>query len=700
LETPIAFALPQANLAENNRAAVKSCPTCSADAAANPLDKLATLGRRTQNNPLLPVKHSVFKGFPIELVSSATGELAFATTDLAFQDNPLLLFQRTYNSSRNEDSGLGRGWSFVFNDSITLGDDSAVLTTSTGDKFVYRRAEAKRYVLQTSEAADVQEFQLENGGVISSANGDITRIYKRSGSTFYLSEIKAPAGFEVSIKRSSNGKVTVISSVSGEINLVWSKGDNAKLLAVTDSAGRRISFGQSSGSLQSAATATGGEWQYEYANGRLSRAVDPANRTALLAKYDASGRASEFGDAVGTNRLVYELNAENISTLTTVTDSLNYARVFQQNRFGMPTAVTDKAGALLNLLYNEANRVVQMTDANGAAAILNYDTEQRLPRQSLPNGDEKTFEYNKNGKLAATTDNGERTEIAYDEANLTESRKHKNGKNVKSTFNRRGQETRLQIEGGLAIDSEYDEKGRKTAYVYSDIGRFEKTFDAAGRKTSEKTPSGFVHGYEYDANNEIVRQSDNRGRSARVERDASGNITKFVGQNTEVQVLRDEAGRITQLTNSLGQSRRYVYNSRGSLIRFVGADGRDLRFQYNERGEMQSIFNAETDALIYQRNGRGNSAKIQRSASLKNLWQMQKVSFASSFSKSMVDESCAFRDSFDMSGGGDSGWMDSWGSSGSIFMSATEVSGDGAGASCNDPFGSAGSGRGKRTKIF
>ncbi len=186
-----------------------------------------------------------------------------------------------------------------------------------------------------------------------------------------------------------------------------------------------------------------------------------------------------------------------------------------------------------------------MSDATGATTIFNFDAEQRLTRQLLPSGDEKTFEYNKNGKLAATTDNGERTEIVYDESTLTENRIRKNGKNVKSIFNRRGQEVRLQVENGLGLDFEYDEKGRQTAYVYSDIGRFEKTFDAAGRKTSEKMPSGFTRGYEYDANNQLVGQSNNRGRSGRVERDASGNITKIINSKDEwIQLSRDEAGRI------------------------------------------------------------------------------------------------------------------------------------------------------------
>lgn len=180
----VAVARPQAGLAKDIRAETKSCATCSL-APANPLDRLATLGRQTHTVELLPVARPQIKGFPVEFVSSSSGELAFAQTDLVFKDNPLLLFQRTYLSSRGEDFGLGRGWSFAFNDNIVINDDDAVLTTSTGDDYTYRRADHKHYVLQPSDSTDVKEFNVENGNTISAKNGDITKIYKRTGGSDY-----------------------------------------------------------------------------------------------------------------------------------------------------------------------------------------------------------------------------------------------------------------------------------------------------------------------------------------------------------------------------------------------------------------------------------------------------------------------------------------------------------------------------------
>lgn len=64
----------------------KKCAPCAAplenDAKSNPLDKLATLGRRTQVQPFMTVQRHVFDGAPVNFVGTASGHLAFAVTDL------------------------------------------------------------------------------------------------------------------------------------------------------------------------------------------------------------------------------------------------------------------------------------------------------------------------------------------------------------------------------------------------------------------------------------------------------------------------------------------------------------------------------------------------------------------------------------------------------------------------------------------
>ncbi|MGI8470575.1 MAG: hypothetical protein ACR2N3_19220, partial [Pyrinomonadaceae bacterium] len=313
--------------------------------------------------------------------------------------------------------------------------------------------------------------------------------------------------------------------------------------------------------------------------------------------------------------------------------------IFQHNERGNLTEVDDAGGILAKLGYDEANRPIQVTDANGAAQTFSYDAQQRLTRQQMPGG-EKIFEYSPNGKLAATVENGERTELNYDnDGNLTESRTQRGGKNVRTNFNRNGKIAHQEVENGLSMNFEYDNKGHETAFVYSDIGRFEKAYDAAGRKIAEKLPSGLTYNYEYDANNKVTRKSDNRGNGFRTEYDASGALTKLVkNDGSWSQIIRDQAGRIVEMRNSRGKSRRYSYNARGALTEYIGADGRHFQFQYDARGTLQNAIKAQNASLIYQRDQPKDFFGIQK-INQNSLLQIQNVNYITSFADSKVDSS-------------------------------------------------------------
>jgi hypothetical protein len=108
-----------------------SCLTCSAarDAHSSPGD-LTTLGRRTQPLPLKPVQRSVFEGLRVNYVSAATGDLAFAVTDLELGGALPVLFRRVYDGARRgEDAGLGAGRSFAFQRIRTEGISVTLLTS-------------------------------------------------------------------------------------------------------------------------------------------------------------------------------------------------------------------------------------------------------------------------------------------------------------------------------------------------------------------------------------------------------------------------------------------------------------------------------------------------------------------------------------------------------------------------------------------
>lgn len=112
--SPPAILGPNSALSDERASGCASCATSRQqnapdEQALNALDQLASLGRRAQIFPFIPVTRSTLDGVRVNLVSTARGDLSFAVTDLNLSGALPLVFQRVYDSDRNEDRGLGRG---------------------------------------------------------------------------------------------------------------------------------------------------------------------------------------------------------------------------------------------------------------------------------------------------------------------------------------------------------------------------------------------------------------------------------------------------------------------------------------------------------------------------------------------------------------------------------------------------------------
>ncbi|MFN2454836.1 MAG: DUF6531 domain-containing protein [Pyrinomonadaceae bacterium] len=598
---------PPANLRPAKK---KSCAPCQAasqgNTPADQLDKLATLGRRTQPLPFTPLQRSAFEGANVNMVSTATGHLAFAVTDLELNSGAMpITFQRTYASDRREDTGLGAGWSFVFDDRITLNADTALLTTGSGSALAFRRiGETQRFVLQIDEPLPHQSFDIaDKDTIIERANG-LTRTYTKLGEAYRLTRISDPNGNAITIRFDDRANVKQIASNSGAtLALEWTDGKDARLLAVTDSTKRRITFKQDGQRLRAVTDAAGATWTYNYEGGKLTRAADPLNRTLLQLWYDKAGRVTEAGDAAGTSLYGYDSALNPISRRTVVTDQLGAAIVYEHTERGAVAAISNDEAQTVRFEYNAANRPVRITNSLGDETTFSFDSQNQLLRQTSSDGADKSFAYDDKGQITSTTEHGERTEFMRDErGNVIAVRSSDAAKSYRVELDSRGQTKTISSGRGRNVSLEHDAAGNKTAFAYSDVGRFETKRDAAGRTIAERLPSGLTYRNEFDARGLITKRSDNRGHSATVERDGSGAPVSYTrADGTQMRAVRDEAGRVTMLTGFDGITRRFGYDARGALTDY--ADGRGIRVKadYDEHGRLRSL----TD-------GKGNKALIER----------------------------------------------------------------------------------------
>jgi YD repeat-containing protein len=544
------------------------------------------------------VGKSVFKGVPINYVSTATGEVTFAVNDITFAESSALFFTRVYSSNNNEDTGLGKGWSYAFNDKIEVNFDKATLTSSAGEKYQYvgmgfrftETGRTQEFVLKTDEPALVQGFQQIGDNLIKEKNALAEKTYEKFGDAFYPTRIKLANNQEVFLERARDGRLSKISNNNDEIKLSWSEGQNQRLHSISDSTGRSVKFQQNADELKSVKSVLDGQWKYDYSNGKLSKVTDPLNRIQLQVVYDNSGRAVKSGDAVELTTFKYENDGRSFSIRTSIIDSMNYALLVEHNDNGSIKQTFDENGSFANFKYDSSNRVTAVTDENGQVASFEFDSKDKLIRKFVRNQGEESFQYDEKGNVTSINYGNRQVKMVYDNNNLPIERNITQGEvTTKIKLDKNGNPVNIVGSDGRRIDFEYDNRGREIATTFSNGGRFETAYNQAGKKSAEKLPSGLTYNFKYNNYNQLTGKSDTKGRAAHAEYDQSGAITKVGNDKIWVKNTRDSFGRIVKVESSSGKSRNFRYNSRGALTQYTNAKGEKFEFSYDERGKLKKV---------------------------------------------------------------------------------------------------------------
>jgi len=455
------------------------CAPCStsarSDNALDQLDSLATLGRRTQSLPFAPLSRSVFEGTTVNMVSTATGHLTFSVTDLSISGILPVKFQRIYASDHSGDVGLGVGWSFTFDDRITVEGDTAILTVGTGSVTAFRRdADSQRFILKTAEPNAHQSFVVTDSDTINEQTGGMTRTYKRLGEAYRLSQIADLNGNKISITFDAHGNITRIGNESGRsLTLEWSDDRAARLLNVSDNTGQRVSFRQDGQRLRAVTDSSGAQLIYDYEDGKLlTRAADAVGRTLLRVRYDKTDRVVESGDAAGTYSYQYD-TAPGISHRTIVTDPVGVKTIYEQTDRGLLASFSDGEGAAARIEYNAANRAVLLSDSNGNQVGFTFDAQNRLLRQSSTDGTDISYAYDEQGRVSSVTDGGDRTDYTHDSrGNVIAAKNSDPARSYSAVLDARGQTLSVKSEKGREVSLEYDAAGNQTAFTFSILGAF------------------------------------------------------------------------------------------------------------------------------------------------------------------------------------------------------------------------------------
>lgn len=385
---------------------------------------------------------------------------------------------------------------------------------------------------------------------------------------------------------------------------------------------------------------------YRYADGDLAAALDPldAARTfeyrqhRMVRHTDRVGLSFHYAydaqwqvvHAWGDGGLYdYRFGYDELLRETAVTDSLGHVSIvkFDENR--LPLCEIDPLDGVTTFEYDEMGRTVAVTDPEGLRTGFAYDVRGNLLELVRPDGSTLRQAYDDDDRLIEVTDpGGHAWRQDYDVRGLLASQAdplqamtrygHDAQGLLVEQVNARGAVTRLRYDRHGLLAALVDALGHESRFEHDALGRLVRQadplgqataydYDAKGRLLRIRSPGGEV-ACEYDAEDQLVRYTDEAGAQTRLEYVGIGQIGKRVQADghaveyrydTEERLVavinqrgeryelrRDALGRIVEEVDYWGQARRYVYDAASRLTATVDPLGQRIAFATDKLGRI------------------------------------------------------------------------------------------------------------------
>ncbi len=478
-----------------------------------------------------------------------------------------IMVARSYNSISQAVGLFGRGWTTLYDETVTNANGLLQLILSDG-RLV--SATTANFFGQISQNADSTYTVVFKGGEVHRFNssGKLTALIDRNGNQTTLAynsagrllSITDPSGRVLNVTTNGSGVVSSISDSMGTIaNYVY--GGSQQLLSVTyaDNSGYQFAYAPVPAGLA------------------LSSVTDMLGNIIERHDYDPQGRATTSEAHGGVER--YSLNYLS-PTETDVTDALGRVTKFFYHNIKGSKVVTEVQGLcscggaqVQTWTYDDQLNVTSKTDALNHTIISTYDSNGNRLTQTDPTGT-VTYTYNSFGQ--ALTDTGQMNNVTsnnYDSAGNLLTTTDALNNSTTFTFNARGQ-----------LLTATDARGKATTFTY----------DATGNLTQRKDANNIITFFFYDARSRLTKVRDGLSRSTLFAYDSAGRINKVTHpDNSFVSFAYDLAGRRTRVTDERGNATDYTYDSAYRLVSVTDALNHATSFSY----DLMSNLTRVTDAL-------------------------------------------------------------------------------------------------------
>ncbi len=479
-------------------------------------------------------------------------------------------------------------------------------------------------------------------------NGNLVESRDALGNTYCLkydehgraNEIVLPDRSETLIDYDNRGNIIKITDTLGNISRFFYDALN-RVVQTIDGNGNITQYEyDAAGNVTKVINAEGRERIYEYNEcGKVTKLTD-FDGNSLYREYNSLNKLSKAIDQQGREtHFTYDV-MWNLARVTQPDGSKTIYLYDNNNRLGR---IKNANGDIIRYTYDANGNRIGIENEEGNTTKIEYDALRRIKAVIEADGSRVDYDYDEAGNLIEVTDAlGSKVQMFYDEAGHLVKEINQAGENRIYIYTSLGKIASITNEAGLVTNYIYESGGRLKEILYPDGSKERYVYDANGNITEYIDKKGYHLIYSYDSLDRVVTVSDSEGVSREYTYDSVGNVTRVTdalgnktfyeysltgkltkvidanGNKTEYQydekdqlikisrygdykeqeagercqVTRYERnllGKITKITDSLGQSESFGYNKRGQLAEKLDKEGYLTRYDYTVRGDVSSI---------------------------------------------------------------------------------------------------------------
>ncbi|MEU2223331.1 DUF6531 domain-containing protein [Streptomyces sp. NPDC018347] len=224
-----------------------------------------------------------------------------------------------------------------------------------------------------------------------------------------------------------------------------------------------------------------------------------------------------------------------------------------------PSAATDEGTVVMRYAYDTAGNLTEVINSSGEPLRFAYDTDGRVTRWTDRNGTWFSYVYDDRGRVTRTEG----------------------------------------VDGILSGTLTYDDTARTTTYTDSQGHTSVHRYNAEGQVVEETDPLGHVTRTEWDEYGaQPLSVTDPLGHTTRYTYDDVGNLTELtLPDGSSARAAYNAIGLPTEVIEPGGAVWRHGYDERGNLLTMVDPLGAETRYTHDDAGRPTAI----TDALGHTR---------------------------------------------------------------------------------------------------